>query len=892
MFNYNGGFYGAKQWQDVEPVDRYITQASVAALDLPQELLVRYFRTQPMGLFPTGKNLFDDANSYLEWVNLGFMSDLESHITLVEGSMPLAADPADGSEVEVLVSESMATDLGLQVGEIYTLFTRDTLDTGEEVITEIPVQISGVWRASDPLETYWFSSPNILHDVLLVPEETFLQRISPILPDEVYSGFWYLVMDGDGVRANDAASMLRRIASFENKADELLPETKLFDSPVQALRDYQRSSGLLTVLLYAFSIPLIGLVLAFISLVAGLSIEGRRNEIAILRSRGATTMQIIAMVILEGLVLGVAALAISLPLAIGITQVIGQTRSFLDFSSGSDLNISFTQTTIRAGLIAIALALVAQVMPAIGASRHTIVSYKRERARMQGKPLWKRMWLDVLLLIAAAYGAYLLRQQGSIALLESSMGDDPLQNPLLLLVPALGVLAFTLLFLRLMPYLMAGIAWFASRSKSVGLLLAARHLSRTPGYYTTPLILLVVTLSLATFTASLAQALDIHLHDQIYYTVGADMRFNEPGQRKSTGFGLSMGMGETEATETVNEGPIYLFIPASEYLKAPGVRGAARVGRYPAIVTLGDGSQNGLFFGVDRYELPQVAFWRPDFGSDSLGDLMNALAVTPDGVLAPRSFMRNHALNTGDIIRLTVDTFGSRNVLPLKIVGAFDLFPTWYPEQDGPLFIGNLDYLFENVGAQYPYRIWLKTDQDVNFQQLGDEQLRDFNVSVLTWTAAPEEISNTQQQPERQGLFGLLSVGFIAAAVLTVLGFLLYALYSFRRRFIEIGVLRATGLSSGQMTSFLGWELAFLILIGVGLGTTLGIWISATFIPYLQIGTSEVDRIPPFVIEIAWPAIFQVYILFALIFVTGLVVLVLLLRRMRIFEAIKLGETV
>jgi putative ABC transport system permease protein len=885
MFHYNGSFYGSKQWEEIESVDQYFTHTVGADLGIPQERLVRYVRTEPMGLFPAGKSNFDDVNSALEWTYVGFLSDLESHIALVEGEFPAAADPSDSSAVEVLISESLATELGLQVDELYTLFIRDSLVTGEEITTETPVRISGVWRPSDPQETFWFSDPGFLNRVLLVPEETFAQRISPTLEDEVFNGIWYLIMNGDGVRATDADSFLRRIASVENNVDALLPDTSLMQSPAEALLDYKRATGLLTVLLYAFSVPLIGLVLAFISLVAGLSIEGRRNEIAILRSRGATTIQIIGMVILEGLLLGAAALVISLPLAIGMAQVIGQTRSFLDFSSGTDLSISFTETSIRAGLIAIGLALVAQVVPAIGASRHTIVSYKRERARMQSKPLWKRMWLDVLLLIAAAYGVYLLQQQGSIALLESSMGDDPLQNPLLLLVPALGVLALTLLFLRLMPYFMAGIAWIVSHSKSVGLLLAARHLSRTPGYYTTPLILLVVTLSLAAFTASLAQALDTHLHDQIYYTVGADMRFNEPGQgQRSTVPGRE--------TNTVEPGPIYLFIPVSEYLKAPGVRGAARVGRYPALANLGDGSQRGLFIGVDRYELPQVAFWRADFGRDSLGELMNALATSPDGILVPRSFMRSHALNTGDTIRLMVDTYGSRNEVAFKIVGAFDLFPTWYPEQDGPLFVGNLDHLFEMAGAQYPYRVWLKTDQNVDYSQLGDEQLRDLNVSVMTWAAAPEEIGNTQQQPERQGLFGLLSVGFIAAALLTVLGFLLYSLYSFRRRFIEIGVLRATGLSSGQMISFLGWELAFLILIGVGLGTTLGIWISATFIPFLQIGTSEVDRIPPFVIEIAWSSIFQVYILFGLIFVTGLVVLVLLLRRMRIFEAIKLGETV
>jgi len=42
-------------------------------------------------------------------------------------------------------------------------------------------------------------------------------------------------------------------------------------------------------------------------------------------------------------------------------------------------------------------------------------------------------------------------------------------------------------------------------------------------------------------------------------------------------------------------------------------------------------------------------------------------------------------------------------------------------------------------------------------------------------------------------LLGLLSVGFITAAVLTVLGFILYAMFSFRRRFIELGMLRAVG---------------------------------------------------------------------------------------------------
>jgi putative ABC transport system permease protein len=45
-------------------------------------------------------------------------------------------------------------------------------------------------------------------------------------------------------------------------------------------------------------------------------------------------------------------------------------------------------------------------------------------------------------------------------------------------------------------------------------------------------------------------------------------------------------------------------------------------------------------------------------------------------------------------------------------------------------------------------------------------------------------------------------------------------------------------------------------------------------------------------VEIAWPAIYQIYGLFLLLFVAALLLLAVLLRRMKIFQAIKLGESV
>jgi putative ABC transport system permease protein len=219
------------------------------------------------------------------------------------------------------------------------------------------------------------------------------------------------------------------------------------------------------------------------------------------------------------------------------------------------------------------------------------------------------------------------------------------------------------------------------------------------------------------------------------------------------------------------------------------------------------------------------------------------------------------------------------------------MFPSWYPEEDGPLFVGNLDFLFEQAGGQFPYDVWLKVDEGADYDQVVEEA-REIGFYVIDWNAPLLVIRQEERRPERQGLFGLLSVGFMAAAMLTVLGFLLYALFSFRRRFIEFGILRAIGLSSGQMTSFLAWELAFLIIVGVAAGTGFGVWVSNLFIPHLQIGSGATSQIPPFVVEIAWSAIFRIYALFGALFVAALGGLTALLMRMKIFQAVKLGETV
>jgi len=437
------------------------------------------------------------------------------------------------------------------------------------------------------------------------------------------------------------------------------------------------------------------------------------------------------------------------------------------------------------------------------------------------------------------------------------------------------------------------VSWMLRRSKSVGFLMAARYLERTPAFYSAPLVLLVLTLGLSAFTASLALTLDSQLEKQMRYQVGADLNIDE--------------LGTTFNSDSSN--PVYTFKRVEDHLSIPGVRSATRVGRYKFTSIFSNGADEGAFLGIDRLTFPATAYWQNNFAPSSLGVLMNQLATNPDGVLAPSSFLKKHKLKIGDTLTLGITTGVAGQSIPLqaKVVGSFDMFPTWIPT-NGPVLVGNLDELYLLAGAEYPHEVWLATTSQADpasivyavrgFSILLDQQAdqsklvqNGLNTIVKDWKSSELNIRAEQRRPNRQGLFGLLSVGFIASALLTVLGFLLYALFSFRRRFIEMGMLRAIGLSIRQMTSLLAAELAFLIGLGIGVGTLLGVFASKLFVPFLQIGTSAQSQFPPFQIEIAWYSIVQIYILFIALFILALSALSALLMRMKIFQAIKLGET-
>jgi putative ABC transport system permease protein len=885
LWRYIGAWHGNVSWEEYGPINAYLTGQAPGIVDLPLETRVRHVATDKMRLFPGEEAAFVPDEPLL-WVSLGFVSDLETHVQLVEGEFPAGGMPGD--PVEILISRKTADLLGLQVGEYYTL-----LPTGQAG-AQIPVRIAGVWRAVDTGDPFWFYQPDAFDETLLASESAFVDQVVPALEAPVATAVWYQIYDGSRVRPATVSGLLENVAVVEARVTVLLNNTTLDVSPVPALESYGRSASLLTLVLTIFSLPVIGLVVYFISLIAGMVVQRGQSEIAIMRSRGISRRKILNLYLLEGLLLGGLGLAGGLLLGRWMAQLMSQTRTFLDpavlsTDGGQPMAIVFTPTALAYGLVGVALTLAALLIPALIVARHSIVTLRWEQARSMLAPVWQRYFLDVILLVPPFYGWYQLARQGTITL--GSGSNDPFSNPLLFLVPVLFCFSLGLLFLRFFPLLMKLLVRLAAWLPGTTLLLTLRQLARSTAQYAGPLLLLTLTVSLATFTASMAVTLDSHLWDQIYYQIGADLNLAELGESTEETETLTLPGQETAAEDTSEDEPLWLFLPVSEHLDVAGVKAAARVGDYSATANIGGRQQAGQILGIDRVDFPGVAFFRPDFAyAESLGELMNRLAVASDGILVSSSFLTQRGLTVGDPLRLTVGTAGDYAEVSFTIVGSLSLFPTLYP-QDGPFFVANLDHIHNALGGTYPYDVWLATDP-LAASDAVVEGVRDLGLVVVTARDARETIASEQTRPERQGLFGLLSVGFIAAAVLTVIGFLVYAVVSFQRRFIELGMLRAIGLSTWQMAAYLAGELAVLILTGVALGAGLGVWASTLFIPYFQVGSDKTALVPPFVVQVAWQQLGVILVIFGAMFVLAVVVLAVLLTRMRVFEAVKLGETV
>jgi putative ABC transport system permease protein len=518
-----------------------------------------------------------------------------------------------------------------------------------------------------------------------------------------------------------------------------------------------------------------------------------------------------------------------------IAYLMGYTESFLTFTQRTPLPVSVQGLSFQLTLLALAFSLVSRLWPAFHAARTSLVNEERERARPASKPFWFRIYLDLILLAPTLYAYNQLSQRGSLAGLVVNKPEDLYRDPLLILVPALFVVTLSLVTMRLFALVMRLVDLIAGHMPVLTLHLALRQLGRQSLDYVTPLLLVIISLALGVYTLSMAASLDQWLVDRMYYKGGADLVL-EP---------LPLD-AETEVTDGN-----WIPVPGN-FMQLPGVTGATRVGNYTARFISSKGREvSGNFLAVDRADFATAGFFRPDFAGESLGALMNRLAITPESILVPEEVLVLSGLQIGDTITIQVNLDNYLTLrLPFTIAGVFTYFPTIYPEERIAV-VGNLDYLNSWVGYTVSHNLWLKTAPNTDVKALVDSLPTRLSIQAQVVADSRAMVAAEQGKMERVGIFGTLSVGFLATAVMAILSLLIYSYASLQERAYRFAVLHAVGLSRRQIILQVIFEYAFLALFGALAGALIGAVTSQLFVPFFRFTGETSTPLPPLIPLIA-----------------------------------------
>ncbi|MSQ44215.1 MAG: FtsX-like permease family protein [Chloroflexi bacterium] len=854
----SGNAYKPVTMNEYDKANAYLADQAVSTVGIPRTLYVTYGQSDSLPLLSRTDDRSLQGREFAGYGYIAFIRDFETKIKLLAGRLP-NPEPLPNGDLEAMMATAGLDEIGLDVGDRIVVVWEK-----QGKLTPINITITGRWYPLDTTDPYWFYQLDYFNNAIMVSEKTFLGHVATTYEGIPHEFAWFMVFDVKSIRSDNVARVLDGINELRSRTATLLGNVRMELSPETILLDYETKLFFLKILLFVLSVPVIGIVLYYITISAGMIVDRQRNEIAILKSRGASTFQVLGVYLTEGAIFGGLAVVVGPLLGMSVAQFIGRTYTFLVFTNREPLPVHITQQTMQFATGAIVLSVAAMIAPAVGAARYSIVAFKQEAGRSGRGPFWQRWFLDFALLGVAGYGYYMLSQRQSILTLGAA--GDVFSDPLLLVVPWVFIFAAALVFLRFFPFLIEGISRAGSRVYGVSILLGLRQISRMPGQYTRLVLLLTLTLALGTFAASVAKTLDRNYNDRVMYQTGSDLALVESGNYD-------------EVSET------WSFQPVVEHTQVKGVQAVARIWRAVgnANVTGRGRPQEVKILGVDPPDLARVGWWREDFAPDSLVSLMNAMGANEKGAIVDAKFLTDFRLKIGDAIVVTI----RQKPIDLIIVGSVTYFPSLWPDTDR-FMITNLDYLFDQVG-ETPYDVWAKTDPGVPWREIVD-QLRDKDFLVSRATDARETALRLRDDPGRTGIFGILTVGFLVAAMLTVLGFMLYSFLSAKRRMQQLGILRAMGLSITQLIGLFIFEQGFLIILGTAAGTVLGVVTGNLFIPFLQIKSEQHAGIPSFVVMTSWDDIYKIYAILGVILAFAFPAFIWMLARMKIHEAIKFGD--
>jgi len=228
----------------------------------------------------------------------------------------------------------------------------------------------------------------------------------------------------ESLQPGRADALRAAIATIGDRAQVAYPATYIWadsglpDTLKAASRSLLVAQGSILLLFAQFAVLAVYAML----LVAGMLVERRRPESALLRSRGASSGHVALLAFGESLLLAVPAVAVAPFVAVAVVRLVGAVGPLA--SAGVLTSVSIDGTAVAAAVgagIGCVLVLTVPALPGLGSG--TLPGVRAALSRQLGRTLAQRLGLDLVLLVVAAiaiwqlqlYGAPLTRTSAAIS---------------------------------------------------------------------------------------------------------------------------------------------------------------------------------------------------------------------------------------------------------------------------------------------------------------------------------------------------------------------------------------------------------------------------------------------------------------------------------------------
>ncbi len=529
-------------------------------------------------------------------------------LRLIRGEWP-GAPGVSGAPLDVAVDELGAEVLQLDVGDVLGVYPAASFTDPPST----PVRIAGVFERVDPEDEFWYGTKSSFSRrddrwtlvPLFTSEEILIDRLLGAYPALYTDTTWYFFLDREAMQASQVDEVQQLIANAERDVRIGLRNSSFSIKLDNVLQSFDEQLLLARVPLFLVVFLVTGILVYYLALVAGLIVRSRTSEIAMLKSRGATTLQVGFLGFGEGLLLAAPAVAVGPFLAVGVVSVLGSV--FFGLGGGSEelsgVPVGVTQEAFMLGLAGGVLAVAVFTIATLAAARHGIVEARQSGARPPTASFLHRYYLDLVLL--ALIGLLWWQIQSRGAFLVQSVGTQELKlDYSLLLGPVLGLMAAGLVIMRVFPWFTALLSRLVGPVGPLWLVHALRHVARDPMVPGVLVVLLTLAMALGVMGSAFSTTLERSQRERTLYAAGADLRLQHTGGDRT-------------------DGPTSLAAVVEEI---DGVEAAADVLRSTAHATTTGFSTSGALLAVDADRIADVAWFRDDFGgSRPLAELAQAL---------------------------------------------------------------------------------------------------------------------------------------------------------------------------------------------------------------------------------------------------------------------------